>query len=292
MSQSDEAEHEHVKSEDDGHDINEEFIKISAKPATKRRTKTGCLSKYEKMSTEFSNVSVACRRRRIKCDETKPFCRNCIKSKRECLGYVQPLVYKQQQSFADHGTGQELPPTDFQSQLQGQFNSYPHSVHMRPDPYQAYDHYGQPINVGPAFQYPDPSDLNRHDPTAFDPTDARRSSFHSHRMPSFDNSTDISSGSVNYGPPQPMYSQQVMFDSYHGPRTELAMPSVTGNTYMSSPSLYSPEQYGWYTLPFWQHVLFNLHTDISHRSTTIQSECTEHYPATKTEDTTARYAIC
>ncbi|KAL2443840.1 hypothetical protein ABEF95_013578 [Exophiala dermatitidis] len=51
------------------------------KSAAKRRTKTGCLT---------------CRKRRIKCDEGKPSCRNCIKSKRECAGYVQPLVYKQQ----------------------------------------------------------------------------------------------------------------------------------------------------------------------------------------------------
>ncbi|KAK5114932.1 hypothetical protein LTR62_002091 [Meristemomyces frigidus] len=38
----------------------------------KRRTKTGCLT---------------CRKRRIKCDEVQPSCRNCAKSKRECLGY-------------------------------------------------------------------------------------------------------------------------------------------------------------------------------------------------------------
>ncbi|KAF4549543.1 Fungal Zn(2)-Cys(6) binuclear cluster domain-containing protein 18 [Elsinoe fawcettii] len=38
----------------------------------KRRTKTGCLT---------------CRKRRIKCDEGHPACRNCVKSKRECLGY-------------------------------------------------------------------------------------------------------------------------------------------------------------------------------------------------------------
>ncbi|RMD41728.1 hypothetical protein DV735_g3392, partial [Chaetothyriales sp. CBS 134920] len=38
----------------------------------KRRTKTGCLT---------------CRKRRIKCDEGKPECRNCQKSKRHCLGY-------------------------------------------------------------------------------------------------------------------------------------------------------------------------------------------------------------
>ncbi|WEW60726.1 hypothetical protein PRK78_006213 [Emydomyces testavorans] len=42
------------------------------KKDVKRRTKTGCLT---------------CRKRRIKCDERHPVCRNCEKSKRECLGY-------------------------------------------------------------------------------------------------------------------------------------------------------------------------------------------------------------
>ncbi|KAI9800075.1 MAG: hypothetical protein M1825_004257 [Sarcosagium campestre] len=42
------------------------------KKEIKRRTKTGCLT---------------CRKRRIKCDEAHPSCRNCQKSKRECLGY-------------------------------------------------------------------------------------------------------------------------------------------------------------------------------------------------------------
>lgn len=38
----------------------------------KMRTKTGCLT---------------CRRRRVKCDEKRPHCRNCLKSERVCLGY-------------------------------------------------------------------------------------------------------------------------------------------------------------------------------------------------------------
>ncbi|KAF2686580.1 hypothetical protein K458DRAFT_297967 [Lentithecium fluviatile CBS 122367] len=42
------------------------------KKEIKRRTKTGCLT---------------CRKRRIKCDEAHPSCRNCAKSKRDCLGY-------------------------------------------------------------------------------------------------------------------------------------------------------------------------------------------------------------
>ncbi|KAF2401383.1 hypothetical protein EJ06DRAFT_390107 [Trichodelitschia bisporula] len=49
------------------------------KKEIKRRTKTGCLT---------------CRKRRIKCDEEHPTCRNCQKSKRECLGYDP--IFKQQ----------------------------------------------------------------------------------------------------------------------------------------------------------------------------------------------------
>lgn len=42
------------------------------KKEIKRRTKTGCLT---------------CRKRRIKCDEGHPTCKNCLKSKRDCMGY-------------------------------------------------------------------------------------------------------------------------------------------------------------------------------------------------------------
>ena len=46
---------------------------------TRKRTKTGCLT---------------CRRRRIKCGEERPTCKNCTKSKRECEGYVPRVVFK------------------------------------------------------------------------------------------------------------------------------------------------------------------------------------------------------
>ncbi|KEQ59912.1 uncharacterized protein M437DRAFT_14692, partial [Aureobasidium melanogenum CBS 110374] len=45
----------------------------------RKRTKTGCLT---------------CRKRRIKCDEGKPVCKNCMKSKRQCEGYNQRVVFK------------------------------------------------------------------------------------------------------------------------------------------------------------------------------------------------------
>ena len=36
----------------------------------------------------------ACRRRRIKCGEERPTCKNCVKSKRECEGYVPRVIFK------------------------------------------------------------------------------------------------------------------------------------------------------------------------------------------------------
>lgn len=46
---------------------------------SRKRTKTGCLT---------------CRKRRIKCGEEHPVCRNCIKSKRHCEGYSQRVVFR------------------------------------------------------------------------------------------------------------------------------------------------------------------------------------------------------
>lgn len=51
----------------------------------KKRTKTGCTT---------------CRLRRIKCDESKPECNNCKKSKRQCGGEL-PSLYSVIQDVAD-----------------------------------------------------------------------------------------------------------------------------------------------------------------------------------------------
>ncbi|KAJ2907399.1 uncharacterized protein MKZ38_003256 [Zalerion maritima] len=56
----------------------------SKKNNVRKRTKTGCLT---------------CRKRRIKCDEAKPTCNNCIKSKRMCEGYNQRVVFKNPMGF-------------------------------------------------------------------------------------------------------------------------------------------------------------------------------------------------
>ncbi|KAK5998480.1 putative transcriptional regulatory protein C15D4.02 [Cladobotryum mycophilum] len=54
--------------------------RIKRKLNARKRTKTGCLT---------------CRKRRIKCDEGKPTCKNCIKSKRNCDGYSQRVIFKE-----------------------------------------------------------------------------------------------------------------------------------------------------------------------------------------------------
>ncbi|KAI1154035.1 hypothetical protein F4825DRAFT_223780 [Nemania diffusa] len=74
------------------------------KKEIKRRTKTGCLT---------------CRKRRIKCDELHPTCKNCQKSKRECLGY-DPIFKNQQQ---------QPPPQAHQSQQTQQPHHAASNIH-------------------------------------------------------------------------------------------------------------------------------------------------------------------
>lgn len=52
----------------------------------KRRTRTGCLT---------------CRKRRIKCDERKPYCFNCERSRKVCLGYENLNKKKEKDSDND-----------------------------------------------------------------------------------------------------------------------------------------------------------------------------------------------
>ncbi|KAI0413591.1 hypothetical protein F5X98DRAFT_366449 [Xylaria grammica] len=60
-------------------DGNDEEDPSQKRGPVRKRTKTGCLT---------------CRKRRIKCDEGKPTCNNCLKSKRQCEGYNQRVVFK------------------------------------------------------------------------------------------------------------------------------------------------------------------------------------------------------
>ena len=78
---------------------------------SRKRTKTGCLT---------------CRRRRIKCGEERPICRNCIKSKRHCEGYAQRVVFKTPQFDYDYRPTANGAHITFQAgPLQGQPDPYP-----------------------------------------------------------------------------------------------------------------------------------------------------------------------
>ena len=82
---------------------------------SRKRTKTGCLT---------------CRRRRIKCGEERPVCKNCIKSKRHCEGYAQRVVFKPPQFDYDYRPTANGAHITFQAgPLQGQPGPYQQGYH-------------------------------------------------------------------------------------------------------------------------------------------------------------------
>nr|OQO07265.1 hypothetical protein B0A51_17954 [Rachicladosporium sp. CCFEE 5018] len=104
----------------------------------KRRTKTGCMT---------------CRKRRIKCDEGVPSCRNCAKSKRECLGY-DPI-------FKPSNGPPNLKPVPSPTSLEG------------PSPHDAgagsrYQYSTYPVNGGYA-PHPPSGDTQRPPPFTYQP---------------------------------------------------------------------------------------------------------------------------
>ncbi|PSK37509.1 hypothetical protein B9Z65_2251 [Elsinoe australis] len=116
----------------------------------KRRTKTGCLT---------------CRKRRIKCDEGHPSCRNCQKSKRECLGYDPIFKSQGPNTDRDGPSLVQLPPhpISLPPLINGHPPSYPPTHHYQaqaPAP-----GHGAPITL-PPVQTLEPS--SHHD-TALDP---------------------------------------------------------------------------------------------------------------------------
>ncbi|KAF6072202.1 Fungal Zn(2)-Cys(6) binuclear cluster domain family protein [Candida albicans] len=76
---------------------------INKRRIIKRRTRTGCLT---------------CRKRRIKCDERKPTCFNCERSKKSCLGYQD--LSKLPPRKRNRDTSLDLPDGNQQQQQQQQ----------------------------------------------------------------------------------------------------------------------------------------------------------------------------
>ncbi|KAH9829067.1 Fungal specific transcription factor domain [Teratosphaeria destructans] len=109
----------------------------------RKRTKTGCLT---------------CRKRRIKCGEERPVCKNCIKSKRHCEGYNQRVIFRPP-TFdyrpAPHGgahiTFHAGPATPSPISLPEQYGDQSAHTQLRPRPVDQppYGAYYQPLQDAP-----------------------------------------------------------------------------------------------------------------------------------------------
>lgn len=80
-----------------------------------RKVKTGCitcryvvrdiLSSTSSSSSVFLGLTLSPRKRRIKCDEAKPSCRQCSASLRKCEGYNSPQAW----IFTPRQAGRKIP---------------------------------------------------------------------------------------------------------------------------------------------------------------------------------------
>jgi white-opaque regulator 2 len=84
----------------------------------KRRSKTGCMT---------------CRKRRIKCDESHPICKNCIKSKRTCLGLTKAQTGQPSLELATPTTGPNVSSAQASSATSLMARSYSRSPPNVPD---------------------------------------------------------------------------------------------------------------------------------------------------------------
>ncbi|CZT43768.1 related to UPC2-regulatory protein involved in control of sterol uptake [Rhynchosporium secalis] len=125
--------------------------KPGSKAKGRKRTKTGCLT---------------CRKRRIKCGEERPTCSNCTKSKRQCEGYNQRVVFK------DPLNGYR-PPNPHFTQSSFSNSGYSQSVSRR----ESHTQSGSSQTPLPIAPKPSVStSIRAHvDQAAFSPTNERRS---------------------------------------------------------------------------------------------------------------------
>ena len=79
---------------------------------------TSCLGILESHISRSYNT--ACRKRRIKCGEERPTCKNCVKSKRECEGYIPRVIFKDPLGA--------FRPTQQGIAARTQYPSHPHGV--------------------------------------------------------------------------------------------------------------------------------------------------------------------
>ncbi|THC97698.1 hypothetical protein EYZ11_002804 [Aspergillus tanneri] len=67
---------------------------VSALELQQDTADSGAKTATEQKAPKKRSKAGSCRQRRIKCGEEKPICNNCVKSKRECKGYAQRLIFK------------------------------------------------------------------------------------------------------------------------------------------------------------------------------------------------------
>lgn len=127
-----------------------------------------------------------CRRYRVKCDRSVPFCQKCLHTGRECLGYQKKLI-RWNQGIASRGklmgrtSPSQLYPTSRPCKVNSLLSNFPFapSFHVAPlsvqslPPTDAQSLYGVRWNTIPAWpKIPAERVYSRMSPTSLIPTDA------------------------------------------------------------------------------------------------------------------------
>ncbi|KAF3482855.1 uncharacterized protein GIQ15_02179 [Arthroderma uncinatum] len=190
----------------------------------RKRTKTGCLT---------------CRKRRIKCGEEKPRCNNCIKSKRECEGYGQRVVFRHPVGPIPHlGPIRQIQGMGGMAAMPMMASSFAHSM-------QHLDSSSSrpallPIAPRPTYHHAHPEDGSRHHHSYSAGSDPYASSHHHSAI----------------SPDQPPYTwESVSYsDGSYVPSTSAQQytTSTTSASYVTADAPYPNQEYGYEDSAAWQ----------------------------------------
>lgn len=98
----------HSSSVQKPHDQNEKVLKADSSLSRKSSSCSSSTTSKRAFSRRSRTGCLTCRRRRIKCDEHRPFCHNCIKSHKICSGYahvdamIRSKILKAQSKAGEH----------------------------------------------------------------------------------------------------------------------------------------------------------------------------------------------
>ncbi|KAF2748876.1 hypothetical protein M011DRAFT_518479 [Sporormia fimetaria CBS 119925] len=172
-------------------------------PKMRKRTKTGCLT---------------CRRRRIKCGEERPTCGNCIKSKRNCEGYTQRVIFKPPiQDWPSHPSAVSTMP--YHSSMMPGSRAPEHSSPQSPEIQSPSFHHYHPgqfgySNVGgapvPAPEHLDASGAQAYNPEYHQPLQSP----HHAPLHSPQSALPTPTSAAPYFPPQPLSAHAGYSASY------------------------------------------------------------------------------